>query len=110
LSVLVGGQVDRFWPASGLNCLLHENGNGNGFFDGLFYVYHLSADLETCTLAACIKEYTAGKEESYEGIKNVIESQSHEFDLVDLFAGMDKCHKDLVLKRERLPITSIQED
>jgi len=81
LSVLVGGQVDRFWPASGLNCLLHENGNVNGFFDGLFYVYHLSADLETCTLAACIKEYTAGKEERYEGIKNVIESQSHEFDL-----------------------------
>ena len=114
-TVLLGKQINKFWLASGPNFLfheaflLHENGNVNGFFDGtFFYVCHLNADMETFALATCIKRYTAGKEERYEGIKNIIEDQSHEFDL-DNFSLEWTDHKELMLKREGIPVTCVQE-
>mmetsp|Transcript_2208 Transcript_2208/g.3483 ORF Transcript_2208/g.3483 Transcript_2208/m.3483 type:complete len:258 (-) Transcript_2208:135-908(-) len=106
---LLGEQIDRFWPASGLNFLFDDEGNVNGFFDGSYlYMFHLSEDCATYTVATCIKD-CATNDERYEGIKQILLEKAEDFTVVESFSLEWTDHKELVLKQELVPVDLVQE-
>jgi hypothetical protein len=83
--ILLGEQIDRFWPASGLNFLFDDAGNVNGFFDGSFlYMFHLNEDMETYNVATCVKDCSEN-EGRYKSIKQILLEKEVEISIQDNF-------------------------
>jgi hypothetical protein len=108
--ILLGEQIDRFWPAFGLNFLFDDAGNVNGFFEGSFlYMFQLNDNMETYTVATCVKDCSEN-EERYESIKQILLEKEAEISIQDNFSLEWTEFKELILKQERVPINLVQED
>jgi hypothetical protein len=109
-AALLGDQIDRYWPTSGLNLLFDGCGQVNGFFDGKFlYLFHVHRDLKTFSIASCIVEKVLN-DERVRRINALVQSMNDDNrDLGEFFLTWTS-RRELILRREHLEVDLVQHD